>query len=43
MTNDFNPRPYVRGDQAQCDKCVFVLYFNPRPYVRGDKPLTFTG
>ena len=33
---NFNPRPYVRGDRRARRDCMPARNFNPRPYVRGD-------
>ena len=34
--DDFNPRPYVRGDGIATIFDVGDVDFNPRPYGRGD-------
>ena len=33
---NFNPRPFVRGDEILNDMDENTIHFNPRPFVRGD-------
>ena len=33
---DFNPRPFARGDLKTIRPFLTSFYFNPRPFARGD-------
>ena len=36
QVEDFNSRPYARGDKVCLCQRTVLLYFNSRPYARGD-------